>query len=273
MLACRNFVNVRREKLKECISQLKVKPTLVAIIVGDDCSALAYIDGIKRTANKLGIDVIIRNYEEAMEEVAFIKEIEALNANADVHGVLVQMPLPKHISKNAVIGHLDPKKDVDGFTKENLGQLMLGEEGLFPCTAEAVMAIIDDASIDVSGKEVVIIGRSNVVGKPLGIMMLNKSATVTTVHSKTKDLAFHTQRADILVVAVGRANFIDASMIKDDAIVIDVGINVIDGKLMGDVDQESIKSKTSLYTPVPGGVGPMTTTLLFEKVVMSAMGE
>ena len=201
--------------------------------------------------------------------------IEQLNADASIHGILVQLPLPKHLDETAVLEAIDIKKDVDGFHAENVGRLSQNREAFIPCTPHGVMKMLETAGVPVQGAEAVVIGRSNIVGKPMAMLLTNAGATVTVCHSKTKDLAFHTRRADILVAAIGKPRFVTGDMIKPGATVIDVGINRLQdgpdaGKLCGDVDFASAKELAGAITPVPGGVGPMTITMLLENTVISA---
>lgn len=205
---------------------------------------------------------------DPIEVLAKIKEI---NSDDRIHGILVQLPLPKHFDEHIILESIAPEKDVDGFHAENVGALAQGNPRFIPCTPYGVMKMLEHAEIDPTGKEVVIVGRSNIVGKPLSMLLLAKSATVTVCHSRTRDLAFHTQRADILVVAIGKAKTITGDMVKPGAVVIDVGINRnLDGKLCGDVDYDSCKTAASYITPVPGGVGPMTITMLLANTIEAA---
>lgn len=258
------------------VDQLKMKhihPKLVVILVGMDPASLSYIKQKQKACDVTGIEWEQFDYEEDVSNEVLIEKINELNANDDVHGILVQLPLPKHISAPDVIKAIDPKKDVDGFTAYNLGKMFLSTkfEHLAPCTPMGVIKLLEYYDVKIEGSEVVVVGHSNIVGKPLSIMLLNRNATVTTCHIHTKDLASHTRRADILCVGVGKAGLISADMVKDGAVVIDIGVNKQDdGKLCGDVDFEEIEKKAAFITPVPGGVGPMTVACLMENTVKAA---
>lgn len=259
------------------VADLKEKgihPKLVIILVGDNPASLSYIKSKQKASEQVGIESeLLRYTPEEMDTEKLITKIHELNADDKVHGILVQLPLPEHIYEPEIIKAIDPKKDVDGFTAYNLGKMFLSTqfEDLAPCTPLGIITMLDRNNVSIEGKEAVVVGRSNVVGKPVAIMLLNRGATVTICHSKTKDLASHTKRADILVVAVGKAHVITADMVKDGAVVIDVGINRTDaGKLVGDVDFEAISKKASYITPVPGGCGPMTVASLMLNVVRAA---
>jgi len=255
--------------------QLKhhVLPKLCVILVGKNPASLSYIKQKQKACDKTGIQWAQFDYEESVSTEELISKIEELNADEKVHGILVQLPLPKHINVNLVIRAIDPKKDVDGFTAYNIGKMFISSdfEDLAPCTPLGVIKMLEYYNIDVRGKEAVVVGHSNIVGKPLSTMLLNRNATVTTCHIDTKDLAFHTKRADILCVGVGKANLITADMVKDGVVVIDIGVNRMpDGKLKGDTDYENIEKKASYITPVPGGAGPMTVACLMLNTVKAA---
>ena len=214
----------------------------------------------------------VRRYIRLTELTSELLElVDKLNNKSDIHGILVQLPLPKHINEETILNAIDPRKDVDAFHPVNVGKIMIGNFDFLPCTPAGVMELLDDAGIELSGKNCVVIGRSNIVGKPQAMLLLHKNATVTICHSRTKDLASVTRRADILVVAIGKADFITGDMVKDGTIVIDVGMNRrADGKLTGDVDFASCEPKASYITPVPGGVGPMTITMLLKNTLVAA---
>ena len=219
----------------------------------------------------MGIRFQLDHFDASFTEQELLEVIDQYNQNDDFHGILVQLPLPDHISEQAVIERISPEKDVDGFHPLNVGKMLLGEDTFLPCTPAGIVELLKKTEIDLSGKEVVVVGRSNIVGKPVGQLLLNENATVTYCHSRTADITAHTKKADILIVAVGKANFIKADQIKEGAVVIDVGVNRLDnGKLAGDVDFEEAKEKASYITPVPGGVGPMTITMLAHNTVKSA---
>jgi methylenetetrahydrofolate dehydrogenase (NADP+)/methenyltetrahydrofolate cyclohydrolase len=247
-----------------------IQPKLVIILVGDDHASLSYIRSKRKAAEKTGVISELITYKpEEIDTDGLVKKIHELNADTAVNGILVQVPLPAHINTPLVMKAIDPKKDVDGFTAYNLGKMFLSKEfeDLVPCTPLGVIRLLEYYKIPVLGKEAVIVGSSNLVGKPMGVMLLNRKATVTICNSKTPDLAAQTKRADILVVAVGKAGLITGDMVKKGAVVIDVGINRNEeGKIVGDVDFESVSKKASYITPVPGGCGLMTVASLMENV-------
>ncbi|GAB2896332.1 bifunctional methylenetetrahydrofolate dehydrogenase/methenyltetrahydrofolate cyclohydrolase FolD [Uliginosibacterium flavum] len=248
-----------------------VQPSLAVILVGGDPASAVYVRNKVAGCEKTGIRSLKFEYPaDAAPEEVFAK-IAELNADPSVHGILVQLPLPKQFDADKVLEAISPEKDVDGFHAENFGLLLQGRKSFYPCTPWGVMKMLDTEKVEIKGAEAVVIGRSNIVGKPMAVMLLARGATVTVCHSQTKDLAFHTKRADIVVAAVGRAKFLTGDMIKPGAVVIDVGINRLpDGKLCGDVDFDSAREVASLITPVPGGVGPMTITMLLANTVESA---
>ena len=260
-----------RQKVTERIERGLRVPGLAVVIVGEDPASQVYVRNKHKACGEVGfLSSIYRLPEETTEE-ELLTLIEALNRDDEIDGILVQLPLPRHLDAKTVIAHIDPEKDVDAFHTENVGKIMLGEEGFAPCTPSGVMSLLKAYGIDPEGKECVVVGRSNIVGKPMAMLLLHKNATVTIAHSKTKNLAEVTRRADILVVAVGRAKFITADMVKEGAVVIDVGMNRDEcGKLCGDVDFTTVAPKCSHITPVPGGVGPMTITTLLENTLLSA---
>lgn len=263
-----------RNEMKETVSKMKqegINPHLTVILVGDDPASQSYVRGKEKASHEVGISSEIIRMPATTTEEQLLDVIDELNNNEAVHGILVQLPLPKHIDEEKVIEAIVPEKDVDGFHPINVGKMILGQETFLPCTPHGIIKLLEGIDVDLAGKHVVVIGRSNIVGKPMGQLLLNKDATVTYCHSRTNDLQSFTKRADILIVAVGRANIIDASFIKDGAIVIDVGVNRIeDGTLAGDVDFESAKEIASYITPVPGGVGPMTITMLLHNTIKAA---
>ena len=262
------------EQLKLKVDGFDTKPKLVVILVGDNPASQIYVNNKKKTAEKLGIESEIVNYPSNIQEQVLLDKIVELNNDTTVTAILVQLPLPEHISKFKVINTISPNKDVDGFTPENFGMLFAGEEPyVYPCTPKGILLMLDEYNIDVDGKHVVIVGRSNIVGKPLSQMLLNRNATVTVCHSHTKNLPDITKTADVLISAVG-GKIIGENFVKPDSVVIDVGIfKDENGKTRGDVDFEKVAPQTSFITPVPGGVGPMTiaslmlnTVELFEKI-------
>ena len=248
-----------------------VRPGLAVIIVGEDPASQVYVRNKRRACEEVGF------YSEAYElpTETTQKELNALvdklNADSAIHGILCQLPLPKHLDENEVILRIDPKKDVDAFHPTNVGRIMIGDYSFLPCTPAGVMALLERSGIEISGKECVVVGRSNIVGKPQAMLLLHANGTVTVCHSKTKNLAEVCRRADILVAAIGKPDFFTADMVKEGAVVIDVGMNRrADGKLTGDVDFESVAPKASYITPVPGGVGPMTITMLMQNTLTAA---
>ncbi|MCY7856578.1 bifunctional methylenetetrahydrofolate dehydrogenase/methenyltetrahydrofolate cyclohydrolase FolD [Bacillus sonorensis] len=264
----------KRGQLAKEVEKLKkqgVTPGLAVILIGDDPASLSYVRGKKKAAEAMGIRFQLDHFDASFSEQELLEVIDQYNNNDDFHGILVQLPLPDHISEQAVIERISPDKDVDGFHPLNVGKMLLGEDTFLPCTPAGIVELLRKTGIDLSGKEVVVVGRSNIVGKPVGQLLLNENATVTYCHSRTADLTAHTKKADILIVAVGKANFIKADQIKDGAVVIDVGVNRLEtGKLAGDVAFDEAKEKASYITPVPGGVGPMTITMLAHNTVKSA---
>lgn len=248
-----------------------ITPGLAVVIVGEDPASKVYVRNKHRACEEVGIYSEVCELDKNTSQEELLALIDKLNANDKIHGILVQLPLPSHIDDKAVIERIDPTKDVDAFSAVNVGKIMLGEYDFLPCTPAGVMELLSESGIDPTGKECVIVGRSNIVGKPQAMLMLHANATVTICHSRTRDLAEVTRRADILVAALGKAKFITGDMIKEGAVVIDVGINRLpDGKLCGDVDFESAEKKASYITPVPGGVGPMTITMLLKNTLKAA---
>lgn len=263
----RKSVEKRVEKLK----QQGVTPGLAVILVGENPASKTYVANKQKSCEAIGMfSELIKLPEDATQE-ALLDQIRELNEREDIHGILVQLPLPKHIDEEAVIATISPEKDVDGFSPISVGKMMLGQDTYLPCTPFGVMKLLEHSGIEVAGKHAVIVGRSHIVGKPMGQLLLQKDATVTYTHSKTPDLPAFTKQADILIAAVGRTNFITKDHIKPGAVVIDVGINRDeDNKLCGDVDFASVSEVASHITPVPGGVGPMTITMLLENTVQAA---
>ena len=251
--------------------QMKVTPHLAVIIVGQDPASKTYVRNKQRACEIVGIKSTVIELDELVSEVQLLRTINSLNADQAVHGILVQLPLPKHISEEHVISAIDIKKDVDGFHPYQVGRLVAGLETLKPCTPAGVIELLKAYNIDLTGKHAVIVGRSQIVGKPLIQLLLDENATVTVCHSHTQNLSQMTQMADVLLVAVGRPEFITADMVKENAIVIDVGINRLEtGKLVGDVAFDDVQKKASYITPVPGGVGPMTITMLLKNTLEAA---
>ena len=263
-----------RERIKNEVESLKKggKETgLAVIIVGNDPASKVYVNNKKKGCAEVGIN----SYEYALPEETTTEElltlINKLNGDSKVDGILCQLPLPKHIDEKTVINSIAPEKDVDAFHPVNTGHIMIGDYSFLPCTPAGIIEMLKFYNIEISGKECVVIGRSNIVGKPMAMLLLQNSGTVTVCHSKTQNLAEVTRRADILVAAVGKANFVTTDMVKDGAVVIDVGMNRnAEGKLCGDVDFEEVKDKCSFITPVPGGVGPMTITMLLNNTLTAS---
>jgi len=263
-----------RISIKEEVQQLATKgitPGLAVILVGEDPASHTYVANKEKACLQLGIySELIKLPEETTEE-QLLQQIEQLNSSDKIDGILVQLPLPKHINEQKVIETISPLKDVDGFHPVSVGKMLLGQETFLPCTPHGVMKLLEFSNVEVAGKHAVVIGRSHIVGVPMGQLLLQSDATVTYCHSKTPDLEAITKQADILVVAVGRAKMIKAHHIKDGAVVIDVGMNRDEnGKLCGDVDFDDVVEHTSAITPVPGGVGPMTITMLMVNTIQSA---
>lgn len=264
----------KRLEIKERVAELNNKGVsvgLAVIIVGDNSASRVYVNNKKKACEEVGINSFEYALPENITENELISLIEKLNNSSEVDGVLCQLPLPKHIDEKRVLNSIDPKKDVDAFHPFNVGHIMIGDFTFLPCTPAGVMEMLKYYNISVDGKKCVVVGRSNIVGKPMAMLLLKENGTVQICHSKTENLAEETRRADILVAAVGKANFITADMVKDGAVVIDVGMNRnAEGKLCGDVAFDEVEKKASFITPVPGGVGPMTVTMLLENTVKAA---
>ncbi len=260
------------ENLRKDISEYKEKtgkvPGLAVIILGNNAASKIYVKSKIRACEKTGIlsrEIIL---DENISEEELINEIEKLNNDKNINGILVQLPLPSHINEKKICEAISVKKDVDGFKAENLGKIMLGDDdGFISCTPQGIIYLIDQLNMDLHGKNVVVVGRSNIVGKPVASLLINKGATTTVCNSRTKDLAGILKKADIIVIAIGKAKFLTKDMVKEGAVVIDVGINRVDGKICGDVDYENVKDIVSHITPVPGGVGPMTIAMLLKNTV------
>ena len=267
--------SVVRSKIAEEILDFKnntgIAPGLAVVIVGDNPASMVYVRNKKKACEQVGIN----SYEIALpadiSEKELLEKVIQLNNDELVHGILVQLPLPAHINEETVINAIDPKKDVDAFHPSNVGRIMIGNYSFLPCTPAGIMDLLDYYNISISGKKCVVLGRSNIVGKPMAHLLLEKNGTVTVCHSRTADLKEETKNADILVVAIGKPEFVTADMVKDGAVVIDVGINrTEDGKLVGDVDFAGVSNVASYITPVPGGVGPMTITTLLKNTLTAA---
>ena len=260
-----------KEATERLVTESGVRPGLAVIIVGEDPASQVYVRNKKRACDEVGFYSESYELPESTTQDELNALVDRLNKDENIHGILCQLPLPKHLDENEVIMRIDPKKDVDAFHPENVGKIMIGDYSFLPCTPAGVMALLERSGIDVCGKECVVVGRSNIVGKPQAMLLLHANGTVTICHSRTKNLAEVCRRADILVAAIGKADFFTGDMIKDGAVVIDVGMNRrSDGKLTGDVDFASVEPKASYITPVPGGVGPMTITMLMQNTLTAA---
>lgn len=265
-----------KEEMKSEVEVLKkagIHPHLTVILVGDNPASRSYVRGKEKACAVIGMSSELIELPGDVSEQELLELIEKQNQSARVHGILVQLPLPDHIDEQKIIHAITPSKDVDGFHPINIGKLVNGEDTFLPCTPFGIQTMLESKNIEIEGKHAVVIGRSNIVGKPMGLLLLEKNATVTYCHSRTKNLREVALEADILVVAMGRMHAIDGSYVKDGAVVIDVGINrKEDGKLTGDVEFESAKEKASYITPVPRGVGPMTITMLLKNTIKAAKG-
>ena len=260
-----------KDELKNEVAQLKEKgvvPCLAVIQVGNDPASSVYVNNKKKACAYIGIESLSYELEESTTQEELLKLVNELNKDDKVNGILVQLPLPKHIDENAIIHAISPQKDVDGFHPETVGNMCIGSKGFLPCTPAGVIQLLKRSNIEISGKECVVVGRSNIVGKPMSLLLLRENGTVTITHSRTKDLKEVTKRADILVAAIGKPKFITSEYIKEGAVVIDVGIHRNENnKLCGDVDFDDVIDKVSAITPVPGGVGPMTIAMLMNNCV------
>lgn len=262
-----------REELALRVQRLKgkgVTPGLAVILVGDDPASQIYVKNKELGCQQVGIHSVTIRLPETASQAELEAQIDKLNADASIHGILVQLPLPQGLDEAATLARILPEKDVDGFHLLNAGRLFTGQQGVVACTPKGAMEMLHRTGIDLSGKEAVVVGRSNIVGKPMAMLLLQENATVTICHSRTANLAEHTRRADVLVAAVGKPRFITADMVKPGAVVIDVGINRVDGKVVGDVDFDAVREVASWITPVPGGVGRMTITMLLANTIEAA---
>jgi len=263
-----------RVELGKKVAELKAKhgltPGIGVILVGEDPASQSYVKGKDKAANELGFYSQIVRVPVETTEAEVLKLVADFNKDPKIHGILVQLPLPAHINENAVIYAIDPMKDVDGFHPVNIGKLHMGEECFVPCTAAGIVELIKRTGTELKGKNATVVGRSNIVGKPVSMLLLAEHATVTICHSRTKDLPGECRRGDVLVAAVGKAKMIQADWIKPGAVVIDVGVNRVEGKLVGDVDFDAALGVAAAITPVPGGVGPMTITMLMKNTVIAA---
>jgi len=266
----REDLKVQTEKFVE---ETGIQPHLVVVIVGNNPASMTYVRNKKRSCEAVGFKSTVIELADTITEADLLAQIDVLNQDDSVHGILVQLPLPKHINEDHIISAIDVKKDVDGFHPYQVGCLASGLDSLKPCTPAGVIELLKAYNIEIEGRHAVIIGRSHIVGKPLVQLLLEENATVTVCHSRTQNLSMLTQMADILIVAIGRPHFVTADMVKEGAVVVDVGINRLEtGKLVGDVDFDTVEPKASYITPVPGGVGPMTITMLLFNTLKAAKG-
>jgi len=262
-----------RTELKKQVSDLiddGITPHLAVILVGEDAASQTYVSMKEKTANKIGMKSTVKKLPSNVEQDELLRLIKEYNEDDSVHGILVQLPLPYHIEEKEVLNTIDPEKDVDSFHPINVGNLIIGDKKFTPCTPAGIMKLIESAGVELNGKHAVVLGRSNIVGKPISLLLLEKNATVTICHSRTKNLGEVTKSADVLVVAVGRPEIVTGKMIKPGAVVIDVGVNKVEGELVGDVQFDSAKDVAGWITPVPGGVGPMTITMLLQNTIKAA---
>jgi methylenetetrahydrofolate dehydrogenase (NADP+)/methenyltetrahydrofolate cyclohydrolase len=263
-----------KEEVKKEVEELKkegITPGLAVILVGNDPASHTYVGMKSKACKETGIYSVVHEFPESISEKELLSTIEMINENPNIHGLLIQLPLPKHIDTTKILEAVSPAKDVDGFHPYNMGRLVEGLDTFAPCTPLGVMEMFKEYNIDVKGKDVCVVGASNIVGKPMWALLVNAWATVDICHIETRDLASHTKRADIVIVGVGKPNLITADMVKDGVIVVDIGINKLeDGRLVGDVDFENVSKKASYITPVPGGVGPMTIAMLLKNTVKAA---
>jgi methylenetetrahydrofolate dehydrogenase (NADP+)/methenyltetrahydrofolate cyclohydrolase len=262
-----------KENIVAEVRSLKQKtgktPGLAVVLVGDDHASAVYVRTKNKTCKNLGFQSFENILPANTSESTLLGLIDELNKDERVSGILVQLPLPSHISSYKILEAINPQKDVDGFHLENIGRLVTGNATFKPCTPEGIIQLLDHYKVDVEGKNAVVLGRSNIVGKPISLLLLERNATVTICHSRTKNLSTITKSADILIAAIGKPNFVTADMVKDDVVIIDVGINRVNDKLIGDVDYQSVSKKASLITPVPGGVGPMTIAVLMANTLQA----
>lgn len=256
-----------RARIKAEVAKLRIKPGLAAILVGENLASKVYVDIKRKTCDEVGIYSELYKLPESTTEEELLRLINRLNSGKKIHAILVQLPLPQHISEEKILAAVAIEKDVDGFSPVNVGKLFSGNEAAVPCTPKGVIRLLDEYGIEIAGKNAVVIGRSKIVGRPTALLLLNRDATVTICHSKTRNLEHYTRNADILVAAAGKPKLVTAGIVKEGAVVIDVGINRVDGKLVGDVDFDSVKKKAGHITPVPGGVGPMTVAMLMENTI------
>lgn len=264
--------SIRQQLAKdaEALKKDGVVPGLAVVLVGDDPASKVYVRQKEVACDEAGFYSEKTLLPASVSQDELLDVVSKLNDDPKIDGILVQLPLPGHIDSNKVLEAINPLKDIDGFHPTSVGRLVSGEDSFVSCTPQGIMVLLESVGVDPAGKEAVVVGRSNIVGKPVSLLLLHKNATVTICHSKTKDLAFHTRRADILIVAVGRPRIITGDMVKEGAVVIDVGVNRVDGRLVGDVDFDTASEKAAAITPVPGGVGPMTIAMLMKNTLIAA---
>lgn len=264
-----------REQVKKQVQDLKDKdsitPGLAVVLVGEDPASVSYVNMKGKACQEVGFYSKVCKLEEDTSQEKLISLIDDLNRDKRIHGILVQLPLPKHLDEKIVNESINPAKDVDGFSPINLGKLLLGQANFIPCTPKGIIKLMKYYDVEIKGKNVVVVGRSDIVGKPVAILLVHEDATVTLCHSQTRDLAFHTKQADIIIAAVGKAHFITEKMVKEGAVIIDAGTSKINNKVLGDVDYQAVYEKASKITPVPGGVGPMTIAMLLENTLEAVL--
>lgn len=274
LMSGKELSDVLNEKMKKSVEELVEKgviPGLAVVLVGEDPASQTYVRNKEIRAKKLGIHSVVERYPETIKERELLNVVDGLNADDQIHGILVQLPLPKQINENRILMAIDPSKDVDGFHPINMGKLFIGQPDRIPCTPYGIMKMLDHYGVELEGKRAVVIGRSNIVGKPMAQLLMMKNATVTIAHSRTKHLQELARQADILVVAIGRGHFVTKDFVKPGAAVVDVGMNRDEnGKLIGDVKMDEVKEVAGFLTPVPKGVGPMTITMLMYQTIESA---
>jgi methylenetetrahydrofolate dehydrogenase (NADP+)/methenyltetrahydrofolate cyclohydrolase len=264
----KSLSNKIKNRIKEEISTLKKTPNLAVVLIGNDSASQLYVSMKKKSCEYVGINSILVKFNENVTEIEVINKIQELNNDKNINGILIQLPLPNHINSDKIVGLVNPNKDVDGFNPINVGKLVTGLNGFVPCTPLGIVKLLDEYQIPIQGKNVVIIGASNIVGKPIASLLLNRGATIEICHIYTDDLKKHTLQADILIVAVGKEKLITSDMVKNNVVIIDVGINKnSNGKIVGDVDFDEVSKKASYITPVPKGVGPMTIAMLLENTL------
>lgn len=260
-----------RERIAEEVEKLKAEdkgvPGLAVVIVGENPASKVYVGQKEKACKAVGFNSILHRLPEDTTQEELLALVDKMNNDPEIDGILVQLPLPRHMDSDSIIAAIRPEKDVDGFHPINMGKLVTGLKGTEPCTPKGIMYILNEYGVELEGKRAVVLGRSNIVGKPIAHMLMAKNATVTVCHSRTRDMASYTREADVIVAAVGKPKFLTADMVKEGAVIVDVGINRLDSGLVGDVDFETLKEKASFITPVPGGIGPMTIAMLLQNTL------